>query len=270
MSELSISTSSSGVNATTAGNSSTDTATLVVPSGGGAPTITFNTSAPGGGVPIALSSTGTGNYGGFNANEYSGSFGASGTTYSVNLNDVGVANGLSYSTFGDWTTYNGSNNLVGFGVYSVGSQTPLSSMPTTGTATYSGGAIGAVVVNSSGTSYGLSSSSVTLNANFGANSITGTIANISAYSVSNAGTAPVGTMNDINLTGGTISGNSFTGSAAASSTPGTAVNITGATGSFLGSFYGPAAQEAGGTFNLSSGSGASSTLITGAFGAHTP
>ena len=142
-------------------------------------------------------------------------------------------------------------------------------MPTTGTATYTGGAVGYVgqttgttVSNHAAQFWGSSS----VSANFATNALTGSITAINAYSVGNGGSGQtlLGTINAITLTG-TISGNGFTGTTAASATAGSAFNTTGATGSLSGGFYGPTANEVSGIFSLSGGT--NHTTLIGSFGA---
>lgn len=182
------------------------------------------------------------------------------------MKDVGdVSAGLSSSTFGTWSVNDSNNNTVGAGFFSNGSVTPTTSMPTTGTASYTGSAVGAVDLTSTGAVYTFGGTA-SLNANFGSNSITGGITGNQAYSTGNSSGNPTaaGTINDINLTGGTISGNAFSGTATASSTAGTAGNIAGSSGTFRGNFYGSSAQEVGGTFNMTG----TNAIVGGSFGAH--
>ena len=141
-------------------------------------------------------------------------------------------------------------------------------MPTTGTATYSGGAVGYVVqpvANNSknaGQFFGTSS----LTANFATNAVNGSVTSINVYSVNNGGTGPtlLGTMNDIGLAG-TISGSTFGGNANVTGSAGTAFDIAGATGLVKGGFYGPSANETAGVFYLTGGT--NNTALMGSFGA---
>lgn len=271
---VTVSVTQSGSSFTTGsiGNPEADILTLVIPtSSNSGETATLSSTALGGGGPIALAAQGTGTQSGLTSQNYQGSFTYNSTTYNFTVSDVGATANLSYSTFGQWNiTPSGSTTATAsLGFYSVGSPTPAANVPTTGSATYTGGALGVASLNSSSTSY-LFSGIATLNAVFSSGTISGAITGINAYSGQT--NSPAGTLNDIDLTGGTISGNGFAGSASTSSTAGTAANFSGATGSFRGNFFGPAAQEAGGTFNLTNttttGTTTTNALISGSFGAH--
>jgi hypothetical protein len=162
----------------------------------------------------------------------------------------GAASTLTYSTYGVWSEFASANAGIPniFGTLVAGVATTTAQMPTTGTATYSGNIQGAGLTSSSA---GLiRSGAVSLNANFASNTITGSVTGLVVNSIANEN-GPPGTMNNINLTGGTISGAAFSGTAAAAAATGTPlVNITGATGTFGGKFFGPAAAEAGGSLAL--------------------
>lgn len=186
----------------------------------------------------------------------------------------GPAAGLQYTAFGVWDlapcantasctpAYAGTYGGAKLGVVLT------STMPTTGGATYTGGAVGYVVqpvaVNPTNVAqfYGTSS----LTANFGTGGITGSITGINAYSVGNnsSGQTLLGTINNIGLTA-TISGSSYAGTTTVTGGAGTAFNIAGATGTVTGGFYGPAANETAGVFDLSGG--ANNTTLVGSFGA---
>jgi hypothetical protein len=179
--------------------------------------------------------------------------------------------GLQYSAFGVWSVSPCDNNSTCTPAYAgtfAGAQPGQAltvSMPTTGTATYTGGAAGFVVQpvanNSHNTAefYGTSS----LTANFAAGNVTGSITGIAAYDV-NGATTLLGTINDIGLSA-TISGSTFAGTANVTGSAGTAFDIAGATGTLKGGFYGPAANEVAGVFNLAGG--ANNTTLMGSFGA---
>jgi hypothetical protein len=177
---------------------------------------------------------------------------------------------LAYATFGVWSLNPCSNNANCLPTY-VGSyaggqpgQSPTTAMPTTGSATYSGGAVGYIVAttgpNNAGQFYGTSN----LTANFATGGITGSISGINAYSVQNngSGATPLGTVNTIGLAA-TISGSNFTGTTNVTGGAGTAFDISGATGSLSGSFFGPSAQEVAGVFDLSG----TTTQVIGSLGA---
>jgi hypothetical protein len=179
--------------------------------------------------------------------------------------------GLQYADFGLWNISPTGNNAssqtplyAGAGAGGKAGVAETASMPTTGTASFSGGAVGYVVKGGTGGEfYGTS----TLTANFatGGGTVTGTISNINVYSFNNNTLS--GTMNDISINA-TIAGAGntkaeYSGTATAQGAAGTAVDITGATGPLKGAFYGPTAQETAGTFQMSGGG----AQVLGSFGA---
>ncbi len=182
--------------------------------------------------------------------------------------------GLQYAGFGVWSLNPCAVNASCTPVYAgtiAGGQPGVSEtavMPTTGTATYSGGAVGYVVQpaainsNNAGQFYG----DVNLTANFATNALSGSITGINAYSVNNGGSGQtlLGTINSIGLNA-TISGSAYAGNATVTGSAGTAFDISGATGNVAGAFYGPAANETSGVFYMTGG--ANSTQLMGSFGA---
>ncbi len=170
-----------------------------------------------------------------------------------------AASNLTYSTYGTWMEKNLNGVPIMYGTFATGVATTTAQMPMTGTATYSGNIDGVAVTGQH--SGKIESGAVSLNANFANNAITGSITNIVTRESS---TAAAGTMNNINLTGGTISGASFSGIAtAAAATVSPTVDITGAAGTFGGKFFGPNAAEALGSLSMT-GTGAVNVLA--AFG----
>ena len=180
--------------------------------------------------------------------------------------------GLQYTNFGTWNLSPCANNLnctpAYVGTFGGGQQgvSQTTAMPTTGSATYSGGATGYVLqpsnINSNnvGAFYG----TVSLTANFGSGAITGSITGIQAYGVGGTAAPLLGTVNNIGLSA-TISGSGYSGTTSVTGTAGTAFDISGATGKITGAFYGPSAAETAGVFDLSGGP--NSTTLTGSFGA---
>jgi hypothetical protein len=185
------------------------------------------------------------------------------------INDFRKVSGLQYVDYGQWNVNPSStaNQVLYAGVFAGSSKTSLTvSMPTSGTAVFSGGAAGYVVQpgragGTAGSYFGTS----TLTADFTAGTVTGAITGITAYSVQNdgAGATPLGSVNNINLNG-TISGAIYTGTASAAAGAGTAFDITGATGTLKGGFYGPNAAETGGVFYLTGGT--NNISLMGSFG----
>jgi hypothetical protein len=166
---------------------------------------------------------------------------------------------LTFSSFGIWvnvqsvsfntgtnvTTENGAAGAIAFG-----SMTPAAGIPISGNATYSGRALG---ISSTTNSQSLLAGTVTLNANFTAMTINGTLnlndvtngiafANLTMPSTSIASGA-----------GGAYNG-TLTGSLPTGAVTSSAVN---------GHFYGPVANETAGTFAATDGT----THVVGGFGA---
>ena len=158
---------------------------------------------------------------------------------------------FEYQTLGVWET--GRNTTqVKTGAVSAGAPTAGASIPTSGTATFTGDAVG-IMTDASGGHY-MTSAVANMTADFNARSLS---MNTTSTTKVNVNTANVAADNSLNLSGtmnyaaGT---NSFSGNM---STQG------GWGGTATGRFYGPAAQEAGGTFNTK-GTGTQSYI--GAFG----
>lgn len=144
--------------------------------------------------------------------------------------------GFSYQTFGIWETGLGTQSGA-YGATSVGAATAGASIPTTGTATFTGAA-GGGYIDVTGANY-LAAGDATLNANFGTRSVSLATANTSKL---NASTLAVTTAANLNLSG------TLTYAAGANSLSGTVSTADGMTGQVNGRFYGPAATEIGGTF----------------------
>src|SRR5215471_12784783 len=146
--------------------------------------------------------------------------------------------GYNYQTFGAWLTGagTGSGNA---GAFSTGAPTPVSSVPTTGTAVYNGTA-GGIYVDSSGTTF-VAAGSSTLTANFVNHSLSYSTSRTTA--VDSATGAALSNPSVLNMQG-TLSlaagSNAFSG----------AVSTSSLNGSASGRFYGHTANEAGGTFAL--------------------
>jgi hypothetical protein len=190
-----------------------------------------------------------------------GSSGVIGAAQSANLQDFAAypyqpsSLGWDYQTFGIWETGRGTGSGTA-GAISVGATTSSASMPTTGTATYSGYSGGAYV-NSSGADF-LTRSTVTMSTDFANRTIafsTGSTVRVSTSAL----TTPI---NDSNLN---LSGN-LSWSAGSSAFNGTISTTGGMTTVVNGNFYGPSAVEAGGVFYGRAATGVESYI--GAFGAN--
>ena len=184
--------------------------------------------------------------------------------------------GLTYANFGVWEVNPCANTAscapsyvgVSAGARAGNVETTNSNMPTTGSASYTGGATGFIQqptgLNTNNTAQFYGTASLTANFTSGGGTISGGVTGITAYTTA-AIPASLGTVNDIAFTGGTISGAEYTGAASVSGGAGTAFDIAGATGSVKGAFFGTSGPaETAGVFTLTGGNG---TNVTGAFGA---
>lgn len=173
--------------------------------------------------------------------------------------------GLHYSNFGYWTMVPAAAvpGTLTLSAWAGGTQF-TTTMPTTGSATYTGVTSGTSLVNATNTAYDLNGV-VSLTANFATSNITGSITRITATNTNGLIPVAAGSFNNITLTG-TINGNAFSGSAAAGAVPaGTnpASIAAGTAGTTAGHFYGPAANEVTGVWALSTGT----VQALGSFGA---
>lgn len=143
-------------------------------------------------------------------------------------------NGFEYQTFSTWAsrieTSSGVNGMLG--AANVGVKTAAADIPSSGTATFKGKAMGEYV---SPDAVSLMTSDATLNANFANRSVSFTTANTRSQE---------GSRNDLNLNG------TMSYSSGSNEMSGTVRTEGGMTGDVDGRFYGPNAQEAGGTFSV--------------------
>jgi hypothetical protein len=159
------------------------------------------------------------------------------------------SNGFDYQTFGAWKTgiETGSGSM---GAFSVGSPTATAAIPTTASAIFTGTA-GGFVVNKAGDGASFSADA-TLDANFAKRTMGFTTANSTLF---NGAARPGLDMNG-----------SMTYAAGSNSMSGNVSAQNGMSGDMQGQFYGPAAQEVGGTFALK-GKGNGTAAMGGGFGA---
>ena len=178
---------------------------------------------------------------------------AYGTTAAAFANPTDLGN--NYQNFGVWET--GVNAGAGrVGAASLGAATPAASVPTSGTANFSGNAIG-VHIDSAGNNY-VTASTVALAANFGARTVDLTSSNTKKYNLNTRSVYNFSASN-LNLSG------TLSYSAGSNSFSGSVQTANGLTGTASGSFYGPAATEVGGTFSTKAATGVENYM--GAFGA---
>ena len=188
-----------------------------------------------------------------------GSSVAGGQTINI---QIGVSGGAAYSaydlnddymSFGSWSVGQESGTGTRYSSFFVtGYETPLANMPISGTANYSGMSTGIFFDRTDSSAYAVGSLNFTASVSFGSSSIS--LATNSTQLIDLATSATVSSP-DFNYAGvGSLSGNSFSGS----------LSLTrGDTGEFSGKFFGPSAQNLGGTFGFSLPDG----VYGGVFGA---
>lgn len=155
-----------------------------------------------------------------------------------------ASEGFEYQSFGAWgglnTSFAGTSNAI-----SVGSATPVSGMPATGTAIFTGSTAGYFV--SGGYSF-VTSSDMTTAVNFGTRAMA--FATTNSLATVNPVSGPILSAPGLNMSGtmAIVPGtNQFRGSAVANN---------GISGPIVGQFYGPNANELGGTYIMTGSSGA--------------
>ena len=173
-------------------------------------------------------------------------------------------NGLQYSNFGFWVMDPPKETpfVVTVGVFGSGGAAPTTTMPASGTATYTGLVTG-ISHNSSDHVPYILSGNLSMTANFApTNTITGSMTGMTSTNAFID--AAAGSFNDVALSGGVITGNGFSGTATAGAAGTSPASITaGTVGRFIGHFYGPSANEVTGLWGMGNGS----VQVRGAFGA---
>lgn len=148
------------------------------------------------------------------------------------------------------------------GVFVAGYETPASSMPATGSATYIGAAHGSMFHPAS-TSNGCGCGELSLGglatftADFGARRLSGTLTDMAILGWDDV----IGPWNDVAFSA-TVAGNGFTGTAHVTSAPPGTMGMN-ATGTLEGKFFGPSAQEAGAVWTLFDGTNAAIGTLSG-------
>jgi hypothetical protein len=158
--------------------------------------------------------------------------------------------GFEYQTYGAWGAY--GNATTSANAISVGSATPVTGIPATGSYTFTGGASG-YYTDPSKFAY-VTNANMTATASFDARTVafstSGTY--ISGAPSGNAVAAP-----DLNLSG------TLSIAAGANKVSGNVTTINGMSGNANGKFYGPTANEVGGTYAVS---GSNLGSFVGGFG----
>lgn len=165
---------------------------------------------------------------------------------------------LNYTMLGAWTYTSPNGGPVYLGQTATGSLTPAASVPTTGSATYTGsgsngGVVGGYLVPGGNNTItgGSLTGTASVNVNFSSGAVSGTLSNMTAKPIS-GGSVP---WNNVTLNGSInrTNGATMNGTAAAGAAPagaGSAGFSANATGNFAAAFYGPAYNEMGGSWTL--------------------
>lgn len=177
-----------------------------------------------------------------------------------------VNEALNFSSFGVWATSFSNNGgphdgVLAVGVFAHGSETPVSAVPKTGTANFTGDAAGFASVarpkgdtqHTNSTLNGAFDAAAAIGINFGTGAVASSITGAHFISGDSQGTTV--SLPDLNGTGN-MNGNAYSTSLASSDKT--------ANGNLNGKLYGPTAQETAGTFSASGPNGFS---MIGAFGA---
>jgi len=177
---------------------------------------------------------------------------------SMIANSSGWTWGYSYVAVGAWATRGGNSGpLQSSSFYSFGYETPSSGIPKAGTAQFAGLASGNVFQTNNGTILSTEvDGKANLSVNFSSGQLTGALTQMQQWDgVPYSGSPGHLPWNDVSLSGSITPGtNRFSGTAAATSAPGTSFSVSGsATGRIDGAFYGPAAQNLGAVWSLSDG-----------------
>jgi C-lobe and N-lobe beta barrels of Tf-binding protein B len=195
--------------------------------------------------------------------------------YTVSATDGGnwqkLPNGLFFSPQGVGTQTEG-HFFTGTPT-STADMTSLKQGTNQVTAVYSGQFQGTELTDT--TRRGLSGQT-TVNANFGAGTITGTVSNMQAYSNCDGSCTQAAASYNLNMVG-TITGNQYKGTTqyanpTTGSATGPGTGLSG-TGNLVGGFFGPSAAETGGAVRVNGaapGVAGTNTTVTGAYSAKKP
>jgi hypothetical protein len=158
--------------------------------------------------------------------------------------------GFEYQTYGAWGSY--GNATTSANAISVGSATPVTGLPATGSYTFTGGASG-YYTDPSKLAY-VTNANMTATASFDSRTVN---FNTTGTYISGSPTGNAVAASDLNLAG------TLNIASGANKVSGTVTTVNGMSGNANGKFYGPTANEVGGTYAVS-GSGLGS--FVGGFG----
>jgi len=160
---------------------------------------------------------------------------------------------MNYTLLGGWS-FTPTSGAPTVGLVEVGYSTPVASVPTTGSATYTGinGVIGAYAVPAGTGSIetGTLSGDLSLSVNFAGNTATGSLNNMKSQAAGSSTTTPWNTValsGTLNRSGASVT---MSGSLSTTTNTATAGFSSAAAGAFAGMLNGPTAQEVGGMWGL--------------------
>jgi len=180
---------------------------------------------------------------------------AAGSKFIISADPLDSANNWNYQTYGIWETGRGTGSGTA-GAVSVGSVTLGSSIPTSGSATYTGH-FGGAASDVNGVDW-LTTGDASVGVNFATRSLDFATTN-SKYTSPVASSSPSwASASSLNMTG------TLTYSDATNHFNGTVTDGYAGSGAVNGKFYGPNAEEIGGVFSL--GTYPSTRFHAGAFG----
>ncbi len=155
------------------------------------------------------------------------------------LTDTVNDNGWNYQTFGAWE-HGRDDTYVELGAFSVGAVTSPVDIPVSGNATYQG-KIAGVYIDATGTADFSVSASFSATADFAARSVSFASTNTITYDVLTFAVAPEPNLDITGTLAYATGSNALQGSFS---------TANGLSGTSVARFYGPQAQELGGTFTL--------------------
>ena len=149
----------------------------------------------------------------------------------------------NYQSFGYWLSFP-SNTTLAAGVISFGNITPVTGIPTSGTATYQGLSSGGYI-DPSGAAF-VHAAQMTSNVDFGARSVAFSTSNTTISPINSAAPTPNAALNLSGTLTYATGSNQFTGPVTTSGS----VSDPAMAGNATGRFYGPNAEEIGGVLAL--------------------
>ena len=188
--------------------------------------------------------------------------------------DEGVTVNLSYVALGTWGTGTSERRpwiapawQKDVTQFAFGYETPAAAMPSSGTATFTGGAYANVFKSDATISAAIIIGGASFSVDFSSGNINGVFNNWQQSTSSDPRAIP-GFLpwNDVSISASIAAGTShFSGTTAVTSNPGTEFSLSSsATGHIVGGFYGPAAEEIGAVWSLSDGTSSAIGGVTGA------